>query len=145
MGEGASNTVHGFHKGNYDEIFRKWRKGKEDVETEQVAAKSDKKPRKPRAKKTDGETPKPKVKKVQKPVVILLTPEMRADKTVQSQIIGHTVIYTDEMPVVPDVILGASAWRILPPLYPYIKLAIKEARTKKYGKVEYKATDGSES
>lgn len=139
MGEGATNTVHGFHKGNYDEIFGK---GKVNVEETCTTAKPEKKTRKPRAKKTEGETPKPKVKKVQKPVVILLTPEMRADKTVQSQVAGHTIFYTDELPIVPDVILGANAWRILPPLYPYIKIAIKEARAEKYRKDEDKLNDG---
>ena len=76
----------------------------------------------------------PKIKKVQKPLIILLTPEMREDKTVQEQCAGHTILYTDALPVVPDMILGASAWRILPPLYPYIKIAIKEARSLKYKK-----------
>ena len=121
VGEGSTNCVHGFG-GNYDSIFGK-EKGVEEVATAKV-----KKPKKPK----DPNAPA-KTKKVQKPVTILLTPEMRGDEEVQKQCAGHVVLYTDELPVVPDVVLGAKAWRILKPLYPYIKIAIKEARLDKYG------------
>lgn len=122
MGEGSTNYVHGFGK-NYDSIF-----GKEKVvkEAPLVKVKKSKKPKDPNA--------PAKTRKMQKPVTILLTPEMRGDAEVQRQCAGHVILYTDELPVKPDMVLGAKAWRILPPLYPYIKIAIKEARLEKYGK-----------
>lgn len=79
--------------------------------------------------------PKPAKPKIAvKPLVILLTPEMRDDPTAQRQVAGHTVIYTDELLVVPDVIMGQTAWRILPETRKFMEVAIREARKIKYPK-----------
>ena len=105
-------------KGNWDEVFGK-----------KVSSLEEKKAKKPKVVK------EPKVRKIQKQVTILMTPEMRNDPTVQEQVKGHRIIYTDELPedLRPDVVMGEPVYRIVPVLYPYIKIAIKDARNRKYG------------
>lgn len=111
--------------GNWDEIFPK------KLEEPVVA----KKPKKTKVEDNVTATPKPpKKKRVSKPVTILMTPEMRGVPEIEEQVAGHNVIYTDQLPegMVPDVMLGNIAWKIAPPLYKYVKIAIKEARSRKY-------------